>query len=206
MSGPLHKGIFYEYRLLLINYTDGADQHFTYTLTLSKGTVFVLCMPLLKSVMDNSSNCSIQYTKDSSFNNLSKPVIGPFNIPFAIPIKETTLSVYYLQAAVVVNSSLVITVRSSKVFTSTNGSGNRSSEDDSSTSFLTPATAPPGTVKVYQVALLCLFLGISLLALVISIGIIVFLVHKLSKYIAKHISFPTNSLCLNNSKFVFYMQ
>ena len=159
------------------NYTDGSVQLYTYTLTLIEGTVFALCIPLMESDVDNSSNCSIQYTKDSSFSNLSSPITGPFNIPFAIPIN---VSVYYIQAAVVVNTSLAISMRSSKVFEFANGNGNKSCECECENAI------NPGTVafEVYQVVMLFLFLGILLLALMISIGIIVCLLHKLSKHTA----------------------
>ena len=186
--------------LLIMNYTDGSVHFFTYTLTLIEGTIFALCIPLMESgSINNSNNCSIQYTKDSSFSNLSSPVIGPFNIPFAIPIKETTL---YAQATVVVNTSLVISVRSSNAFEFTNGNGSKSSDCEctsaANTPFSTPMTVPinPGTVtfEVYQVVMLFLFLGILLLALMISIGIIVCLVHKLSKHTTiMHISISQQS-------------
>ena len=169
----------------MLNYTDGSVHFFTYTLTLIEGTIIALCIPLVESAIDDSNNCSIQYTKDSSFRNLSSPVIGPFNIPFAIPIKETTL---YAQATVIVNTSIIISVRSSNVFEFTNGneSENRECTSTANTPFSTPMPVPinPGTVtfEVYQVVMLFLFLGILLLALIISIGIIICLVHKLSKH------------------------
>ena len=130
-------------------------------MSLNDGAVVALCIPLMESAVDNSSNCSIQYTKDSSFNNLSSPVIGPFNIPFVIPIKETVY-VYYHKATVVINSSLVVSVRSRSFI---NGSAIKSSG---------------ANITIYQITL-CLLFTILSLALIISIGNIVYLKHKLSK-------------------------
>ena len=78
------------------------------TLTRINNTVYAFCNSSIKDI----STCSIQFGKNPWYQNLSSPVIGPMNRIFPLPIVETTSNIYYYQVAVLINSTLMIIVRS----------------------------------------------------------------------------------------------
>ena len=85
---------------------------FSYILNVSDGIVSALCTSQLSSI----SQCSIQFSRDAFYNNLSTPTIGPINAPFKFPFTETPSALYYHQASVAI-SDLEIIVRSSEALT-----------------------------------------------------------------------------------------
>lgn len=54
--------------------------------------------------------CVVQYSTDSSFRNLSPPVWGPMNSPFALPAPTEEVVMYFYQATVTVSNSLIVVI------------------------------------------------------------------------------------------------
>lgn len=95
-----------------LNLLDGSlnqEEIFNYTLYLSDASIYALCSSPIMGI----ENCSIRYTTDYSYENLSPPIMGPINTPFQIiPEGVISAAVYYHQASVIVDPSMKITVRS----------------------------------------------------------------------------------------------
>lgn len=127
--------------------------------------VFALC----SSQTEGIKNCKIQYSKDPSYSNLSIPVTGPIGSPFPVCFVDGTLSVYYHQASVIINSTLEIIVRPNGVFTFATDSTTSSEKEDT--------TVPDHALvlEVYQMGLIGLLIAVLALALAICTGVVIVL-------------------------------
>lgn len=131
---------------------------FSYVLNVSDGVVSVLCTSQLSSI----NQCSIQFSIDAFYSNLSTPTIGPINTPFKFPFTETPSPVYYHQASVTL-SNLEIVVHSSDALTlnmveNTTGIHDSSMNQSSSTCDVQSAVV----LEVYQLGLVGLLFFILL--------------------------------------------
>ena len=133
-------------------------------------------------------NCTVQYGKDSVYQNLSAPVIGPVNSLFPIVDVETTVT-YYHQASVIINSSLEIIIKSIDTFTNdvlySTYTASTMTPSMAATSHppLFPMNSSPAvnndvTLKIYQLGLAVFVVIILILALGTAIIIIVLLLQK----------------------------
>lgn len=123
-----------------------SDQLLNYTLTERNGMIYAFC----SSQTSGIESCKIEYSMDSSYSNLSRPVVGPVNTLFHVCFTKPTRSL----SPGFCGDQLIIV---------------RSSNDDENASF-------PNLLfklQVYQLGLLGLLFIIMLLTSVISIGILV---------------------------------
>lgn len=137
-----------------------------YTLYRIDGITFALCMSTIVH-----SNCSIQYTTDPNYSDLSSPVVGPINIPFVIPNMETSIAAVYHQATVlaVVLLNFEIVVKSSGVYAIDN-------DENINNSTMRPVL-PTGVsghgaalnVEVYQLGIVVIAFVVLILVLIVSI-------------------------------------
>lgn len=144
-----------------------------YDLNMTNGAISALCL-----TPRDVTHCSIQFSTDPSYADLSSPTVGPTNTLFYFTFMEPTHAIYYHQASVVVNSTLEIIVRSSDVFNFAHGEGTECCNRAYTTQYTTqtlPNHSSKGVVmlKVYQLGLLGLLFGVLLLGLFISIGVAV---------------------------------
>lgn len=122
-----------------------SDQTLTLSLIESNSNmVFALC----STRVDGIEYCNVQYGSDSSYSNLSLPIVRHTNTLFQIPFQETTPSTRYFQAYIVINSTLTIIVRSLFKFTP-NISNDDENTADSTTTLITTSTHA-ATLKLYQ--------------------------------------------------------
>ena len=141
----------------------GFPNHFRYSLNVTdNGAVSALCVSPIRSI----SHCSIQFSRDRSYTNLSFPNVGPMNTLFYFMLSATAPGVYYHQASVVINSSLEIVVHSGSAFALAKDF--QIPESDNTTFLNEPSGVV--TLKLYQLVLLGMVIGILLLCLAISNG------------------------------------
>lgn len=151
-------------------HADGISQLlFIYDLNVTDGVVSALCTSPIKDI----TNCSIQFSRDPFYNNLSFPITIPMNEVYLFTFIGYTPAVYYHQASVVVNSTLEIIVHSSNILII--ASNDIGKTDDNST-FLNQSITSGGVVmlKIYQLGLLGLVIAVLFSSLLISIGVVIF--------------------------------
>lgn len=122
------------------------------------------------------SDCSIQYTQDPSYVNLSPPVTGPINTPFSIvSINEASiLTSLYFQVMLTINSSLEVVIRES----STVVVERRTTQREQVVSTEIAKSESMVVLKVYQICLLGIFILFLVIALTVCSGIVYFLCRK----------------------------
>lgn len=95
--------------LSLVYYTAAVSSELmNMTLTVMSNVVHALCT----SNNRDMSTCSIDYSTNPWYQNLSTPVSGPINTPFPVPIMEMASGTYYYQTTAFINSTLKTIVRS----------------------------------------------------------------------------------------------
>ena len=55
------------------------------------------------TLSDKNNNCSLQYGRDPSFQDLGPPISGPLNSSFPLPLMESSTP-YYVQVVFTINS------------------------------------------------------------------------------------------------------
>ena len=115
-------------------------------------------------------NCSVQYTQDPLYANLSTPVIGPVNTPFPVlyvNIADLSFGTLYHQISFLINSSFKVIIRGNHSFDIENQENNAIDTEKHSV-----------VLEVYQVGLLGLVLCALTLAVIVYTGLVVFLCKK----------------------------
>lgn len=131
--------------------------------------------------MQDIENCSIQYTLDPYYRNLSSPVTGPINTPFPmITIIHKDSTMYYHQATVITNTSTKVILRSSDVFTTAIHDTSGIGVTNTTLPFLPTGSENRVTIvlETYQVGLFGSVVAVLLLIVVISIIVIILLLNK----------------------------
>ena len=116
-------------------------------------------------------NCSIQYTKSSSYSNLSFPITGLVDVHFPLFLWER--AVYYHQASAIINATLEVVVQSMGVVNTANieTSSYYTDTENTTSVFSTAHTLGTTTLKNYVLGLIAAVIAVLLLTLVFSIGI-----------------------------------
>ena len=140
---------------------DFLHQEFSYTLNVTDGVVSAFCTSSIRNV----NYCTIQFSRDPSYSNLTTPTIGPVNVLFQFPFMETSSSsTYYHQATLNVDSTYTIVVQSSDVISFPNGETfpGTSVTESSATEYTTSRSSITLTIEFYQLGLIALLLFIAL--------------------------------------------
>lgn len=125
------------------------------------------------------NNCSIQYTTEYSYENLTHQVIGPINTPFPIiSLEEVSTVVYYHQATIVVNTSISVVVRARDVFFTYSSTSHYASQTDPAQFATTFPSEPTIILHRSHLGLIVAVIAVLLLGLTVSIIFIIFLVCK----------------------------
>ncbi len=79
---------------------------FSHSLTFEDCVTVVNCSTTLSEM----GNCTIQYGRDPSYQDLGPPISGSLNSSFPLPLMESS-TLYYIQITFMMNSELVIFLR-----------------------------------------------------------------------------------------------
>ena len=141
--------------------TDGSsEQMVNYTWTRRDNVIFALCSTRIEDI----ENCSVQYSQDPHYINLTSPITGLTNTPFPVlsaspaSLDVTTEALYYHQASIVIDASFEVVIRARDSF--------------SFEGHVVMATSPFPTdfkmmtieLEIYQLALLGAVIAVLLLA------------------------------------------
>ena len=143
---------------------------------MTDGVASAFCTSSIRSV----NYCTIQFSRDPSYSNLTTPTIGPVNILFQFPFMETSSSTYHHQATLNVGSTHEIIVRSRDVISFSNEETfpGTSTTDTSVTVYTASRNSTILTLKSYQLGLLGLLIAFLLVALATCFGIISCLLYR----------------------------
>lgn len=100
--------------IIILFLVGSSSQLLNYMLTERNGMVFAFC----SSQMENIKTCTVQYSMNRFYGNLSQPVTGPINTLFHVCFMEPTSAIYYHQASVMISPTLEVIVRSHIAFNS----------------------------------------------------------------------------------------
>ena len=145
---------------------------------MTDGVAFAFCTSSIRNV----NYCTIQFSRDPSYSNLTTPTIGPVDVLFQFPFMETSSSsTYYHQATLNVDSTYTIVVQSSDVISFPNGETfpDTSVTESSTTEYTTPRNSITLTIEFYQLGLLGLLIALLLfIALATCCGITLCFLHR----------------------------
>lgn len=154
-------------------FVGGTFDHLVYTLYTREASIYGLCVTSIPGV----ENCSIQFTTDYSYQNLSPPVFGRINIPFKV-IPEGISTIIYHQATIIADSSLTVIVRSRDVFTfPVIVNTSLATPTSVSTVSLLPTSIPVQTTNTPLTAILGAVIGALLLVITLGAAILL-LIYK----------------------------
>ncbi len=92
-------------------FTDYYNQYFRPAVNQSsRCQIHVQCLPIHRYFRGNQT-CTIRYTTDPKYGNLSNPIMNPFGTTPVLLSHVTPGSMYYFEFSVLVNDTLLITER-----------------------------------------------------------------------------------------------
>ena len=101
-------------KITTISMTDGSIEFlYDHLLTFEDCVTTAFCSTTLSEM----GNCTIQYCRDPSYQELGPPMSGPLNSSFPLPLMESS-TLYYIQITFMLNSEAFILQRN---YTSENG-------------------------------------------------------------------------------------